>query len=1023
MSSGESKYSFEHVLGNTSLLRNANPAIRGSIRRADPDGTNAEPHFTGLSGTSLTVDVTPVGNLVINFTSDDLDVALAEINAVSGANLEGFEENGYVVLRNLNGGNKNTLEILSGSAAALLGFTLSPEPGSKSFAGEIATSPSGVQQGQDNPQGTSLISGDEDLKSSSLNRALAGSLLETTRVLKSLDVLVPTAKEFAGSVVVHAGSGKKVVYVVDADLRIPINGYGVTATTPAANELDSVVQIVDANDSPLIKLDEATERHGRVLDVYFEAAGTGSPALDNASSFAAWGTPDGKSIFGPTVSDKDKQAAVTVTSIRGDLIVATGALFQTNGAQPGDTAIVEAADNNTPFNHNGEYIVVDVLSEEVITVRAKSEFEGTFISSDKPRALNNNLPGGTTYGTVRIVVGDYFSAKDGVAFEVPSWVPAGAVVVRCISAARMRDLGLGDLVRSLSPNQGGVLTEIWNHIINGTSGLRHDADQVDAPAVAGSPDSLTLGSVEDQLAELLVHINNVSVGALSYGGGDDWADTAGDTPVGPTDNPATTIEGQLDKMLIDLAGAGIDGVAKISALATADLAAGNLRAQLNELATDWLKLDRANTVTEDQTFDDVTLDVGLNNADPKAALRSTGVPSDRQLMWSAQNAVSASPGWPFIYTRLYRSTEGFELTINARWRGSDWAADDQAKNATKLSLTLTNFNLQYHIPSASPWIDSAWSGDNVLFDLSTFLMTMVGNVDQTGSFDLTGSADITGLLTIGSALLGSLSSASGPRFVVPTAPSARGAGAKTLIMEMGDVDAKWRIYIDRGGTLDAEFFELTYNAEWRDDAGTYKWFREDAGVNSSKFEFVRGRLTFWFKLVSDTSPWLDGVSGAADKWTTESILDFQSDIYLAANSNQLNFATGFLDLDAGTATNPGSGTSVTNRLYGKGIIKAWAKVFLPATTPNLAEALNITSVAYSGDDLRVTLAADMNSADYAIIAMGGQAPVFMSLQADPSAQLSSRFDLTAKDSAGADITLDGAGATQCIWVIVIGEQN
>ena len=559
MSSGESKYSFDHVLGNTNLPRNENPTIRGSIRREDPDA-NPEPHFTGLNGTSLTVDVTPVGNLVINFASDDLDDAITTINAVSPANLLASEDNGYLVLRNLNGGSKNTLEILSGAAAPLLGLTLSPEPGSKSFAGEVATAPPGTQQGQDNPQGTTLVAGDEDLKSDSLNRALAGALLETTRVLKDLDVLVPTTKEFSGSVVTHAGSGKKVLYVVDADLRIPINGYGITSTTPAGNELDTVAALLDSDLSPIYDLTEATEQRGRVLDVYFEAAGTGSPALDNASSFTAWGTPDGKSIFGPTVSTKDKQAAVAISTIRGDLIKGTGLLLQTNGVQPGDTAIVEAATNNTPFNHNGEFIVVEVLSEEIMAVRAKSEFEGTFVSSDKPRTLNADLPGGTSYGTVRVVIGDYFSAVDGVAFEVPDWVPLGAAVVRCITAARMRNLGLGDLVRALTPNHKSLVTGIRDHILNGPTGLRHAADHVDAPAVVGSPDSLTLGSVEDQLAELLTFINNVSVGAVSYGGGPPWADTAGDTPAGPTTNPAATVEAQFDKMLFDLADAAVSEV-------------------------------------------------------------------------------------------------------------------------------------------------------------------------------------------------------------------------------------------------------------------------------------------------------------------------------------------------------------------------------------------------------------------------------------------------------------------------------
>jgi hypothetical protein len=239
MSAGERKLSTEHLLGNVSLPRNINPQIRASIRRDDPDGGNSEPHYTGLNGTTLNLDLSPTGALVINFTSDDLNDTLTTLNAADPSNLKAFEEDGYLVLQNLNGGAKNYIEVTGGDAALTLGFVISPEPNSKSLAGELATAPPGRFKDQDNPQGTTFIAGDEDLTSESLNRALAGSIVEVARVMRDLDVLVPTIQEFNGTVATHVGSGKKVVYTQDAGLRIPVNGFGITGTTQTARELDS----------------------------------------------------------------------------------------------------------------------------------------------------------------------------------------------------------------------------------------------------------------------------------------------------------------------------------------------------------------------------------------------------------------------------------------------------------------------------------------------------------------------------------------------------------------------------------------------------------------------------------------------------------------------------------------------------------------------------------------------------------------------------------------------------------------
>jgi len=83
---------------------------------------------------------------------------------------------------------------------------------------------------------------------------------------------------------------------------------------------------------------------------------------------------------------------------------------------------------------------------------------------------------------------------------------------------------------------------------------------------------------------------------IAYAGGGTWADG--------TTNPATTVEAQLDKIVSDLAGAA--GSAKIQGVVVGtDLAAGTVKAQIDNLAVNWWKLGRNNTDNGTNTFSGV----------------------------------------------------------------------------------------------------------------------------------------------------------------------------------------------------------------------------------------------------------------------------------------------------------------------------------------------------------------------------------------------------------------------------------
>jgi hypothetical protein len=114
-----------------------------------------------------------------------------------------------------------------------------------------------------------------------------------------------------------------------------------------------------------------------------------------------------------------------------------------------------------------------------------------------------------------------------------------------------------------------VLQEVDSALLahfGGAAG-RHAAQDIEAVALAGAPSALPAGTVRTQLEALLGHLNAHATvtssahpaGAITYSAGGAWADGS--------PNPAGTVQGQVDKIIADLA--GVSGAAKIGAPAAA----------------------------------------------------------------------------------------------------------------------------------------------------------------------------------------------------------------------------------------------------------------------------------------------------------------------------------------------------------------------------------------------------------------------------------------------------------------------
>lgn len=580
MGSNTSKSGLEKAFGNAFLPRVSNPTIRGSIRRADPDGSHASPFFLSLTGKTLIVEVTPVvGNITINFSSDLMSDAIAAINAASPSNLKAVDDDGYIRIINLNTGNKNSLTIKGGTSLTFLGFILTPEPGSISFAGDIATaSPGRGQTGlQNNPHGTHLLAQDEDLTTSVINRGIVGSLGHAERIIRDLDREIPIIRKIAVTTITLPTTAEHAFVIANPAIRFPVDGFGLAGSNPTGLILDQLVRLKSFPDDIDVYDIAQTDPVPHISKVVYNPGSIG--VSDNTQTFAVWGTPDGKSVFNSQL--RNKQPPVTISNVRGNVIESSTAAFVTNVTQPGDTLIIESASNNTPFNHNGEFVVTEVIDETRVAVRAKGSAEKTYVVSSIPTELNANLPGGSSYGTARVIVGSYIPAT-ALTFIVPSWISSATnFYVHLYCGVRVRDLQPGDIGVRFSANDETVLNILRTHITT-AAGFRHHAVDVDAAVITSTPHSIPAGTVADQLTALLALDNSQIAAEVAYAGGPAWRDA--------TTNPSTTVEAQLDKIISDLTGAG--GAIKIGyaggptwADGTTNPATG-VETQLDKIVTD-----------------------------------------------------------------------------------------------------------------------------------------------------------------------------------------------------------------------------------------------------------------------------------------------------------------------------------------------------------------------------------------------------------------------------------------------------
>lgn len=205
-------------------------------------------------------------------------------------------------------------------------------------------------------------------------------------------------------------------------------------------------------------------------------------------------------------------------------------------------------------------------------------------------------------------------------------------------------------------------------------------------------------------------LTNSTAASLTYAGGGNWRDG--------TTNPSTSVEGQLDKIITDLASITVAGagIHKIGC-DPEGYTFGSLLAQT--LAARLAAFDDAKANLIGAAFTGaVGVDIVSENDDGGFAFVSSTAPvSAYKPLFHFQG-----PGSVILRALIRLSDGALVVTVNAAWRtpgaghSNTWARDDTSKTATYFAFGRNTFTIKQQLAGASSWADGAWDATPFVFD-------------------------------------------------------------------------------------------------------------------------------------------------------------------------------------------------------------------------------------------------------------------------------------------------------------------
>jgi hypothetical protein len=506
------------LIGNTTVPRSVTPLIRASQRRSDPDIVSTIPYYP-VSGKSLQVIYTDSSYVeqtrTISFSSDGYGSILSAINAADAVNLVALDQDGFLAIRNLNSGGRHYLKVMPCDSAEVFGFAEYPAPGSISYAGEFSSTP-GVRS-QRNPQGVALLGKDEDLSSAAINRAIA-AVLQWGDLLK-VDLDRDVIGFVQRLVTFEEYNGVRGFYLDEPALRLPVNAMGLSEDFPTGGVLEPFFEFVDSNNGTLYTADL---HKMRVTAAYYHKDESTPYVSDEG--FAVWGVPDSKSIYQPGIGYKIKNAAAAITSIIGGVVYCEGEDFVSAFVQKGDPILIAGATNTSPFDHNGWFVVDEVVDAERLLLRAMSTDEsvptGT-TDTNKPAELN---PTGTGFGNLSVHFGGFVPCSR-VYFELSDQTYEGVSgIVRMAVGKPLRDVLIDSFSYGRTGSQDSLGAAIYNHLVDTSDAHAASAIGGFTSATAWKDGTTITGAtLKATIEDILTDLANITAGqgGTRRVGGDD----------------------------------------------------------------------------------------------------------------------------------------------------------------------------------------------------------------------------------------------------------------------------------------------------------------------------------------------------------------------------------------------------------------------------------------------------------------------------------------------------------------------
>lgn len=429
------------ILGSAAVGRVVRPYLTGTQRKNPPDMTSTVPYFPALSGKSLTITIEGDVNVTftIVFTGNSMTQTLSDINV--NPDIEATDTFGYLTITSKHSGNRNSIKVAGGTATSILGFYVDPHPMSICIAGEIDSGKPTYYENRS--KGSTTILEREPVQKEVFNRSSAGVAYILDTLLSNLNREIAIVKEYSVTI---AGSS----FTIPSDDRFYLPIDNIFIPNPTKTQLEKVVTITDDNHNLLF--DSSGDRVGVTSITY-------GPFVDNTQTFTTWTVADGKSVFGPLTHYQKVKETASVTEIVGNIVYCPGASFVSNKVQVNDVVSINGSTNSTPYNHDGEYVVDEVISEEYLRLRPKGMTDPYLISSYAPSSLNPARKVGEIYGTLTVYLGKFCPLNmyaGSMTFNLSSPLN-GTYKVALPIGKTVSSILQSDLVQHLQKESGGQL--------------------------------------------------------------------------------------------------------------------------------------------------------------------------------------------------------------------------------------------------------------------------------------------------------------------------------------------------------------------------------------------------------------------------------------------------------------------------------------------------------------------------------------------------------------------------------------